>query len=815
MALEADKEILVNIKYQVTGQEAAVQSEQQLKQAIASDMTSLQGMLSDQAKGMQVNGDQMSAVSARLTANVKQYQDSYAQASVANTAATKGLNTELDKTNVSFRDIRYGLRGLEQVGMLMTAAGAGLTAAFVLPANEFVKTMGYADATSAQFLETQNQIKTSEFEIGQTAAQVMLPALKAGADIMDRVAQVVQSNPWIVQAALGVGTVLTVVGAITAIVSKLILAAAEIHEAIASGILTKIGIGAVGAEAGTAATAGEAGAAGAGTGAAAAAGVPVLPILAGLGLQLGLLAGETRVSIAGFEGLLTAIEKIDPAAQTGIEAFRKWYNEMVNAAHNLPIIGGLFPEMGGGAPSPSTAEGATVLGQNVPVGVSPEQYMQGMKEFDNYQKQITDAQARYDDQRLQITNQYGQQVADATASYESQRAQVITNYEDQVAKTERDFALQQQKAAEQYALQRQQSISQYNLQEKNRAQQHAEEMATLTTNFNRKLEDDAANRDAYAMVKDQQNYQDQVQQKNEQYKDQQSQAKSELDLRLKDDAQRYALERKYAQIEEQNRLADMAQAEQDRLAQMDAQHVLEMQKMAQQEQDKLAALDQNYQKEVDTLKTAFTDRLNAINPIILGDQAQFENAMKAQASAFASWISNYEQNVSNTPLFSAATAGQTTSGTIGEGSTAGGYGSPTTPGAGSIYTYNPATGTYGWSGGGGSGSTRTRAYQEGGYAPFGLYKLGDAPSGGPGGTEFVMNAATTRKAEQMMGGALTQESILNAMLASRMGTTGLRGGSVNVSVQSRSLSLAEVRDEINLAVDMKLGELLPAFGGQR
>jgi hypothetical protein len=62
---------------------------------------------------------------------------------------------------------------------------------------------------------------------------------------------------------------------------------------------------------------------------------------------------------------------------------------------------------------------------------------------------------------------------------------------------------------------------------------------------------------------------------------------------------------------------------------------------------------------------------------------------------------------------------------------------------------------------GAGGSWTKRA--AGGYADYGMYLLGDRPSGGRGPREFVMNGPTTAAAERIIGGSISQDALLNAL----------------------------------------------------
>jgi len=64
-------------------------------------------------------------------------------------------------------------------------------------------------------------------------------------------------------------------------------------------------------------------------------------------------------------------------------------------------------------------------------------------------------------------------------------------------------------------------------------------------------------------------------------------------------------------------------------------------------------------------------------------------------------------------------------------------------------------------GGGGAGGSYHKA--AGGYADYGQYLLGDNPFGGRGPREFVLSGRTTRAAEQMLGGQITQQGLIAAL----------------------------------------------------
>lgn len=705
-----------------------------------------------------------------------------ADAAVKNvTNSTKQLNGALDVTYSQFRALRFGAQGLMIAGQMLVALGAAMTAPFVLAANEYIKTVGRATVVGQQWADAQTRIKEDTLQIGEVAATAMLPALEKGADIMDRVAQIVAANPWIVQAALGVGTVLGAIGSLALIVSKLAMMIADMalfwsRIGGAEGIGAILGGGGVATgAAASAATGGGFAAAGAGGGLAAAA-AGAAPAVA-TALMVALAAELTRQGMNKALGTNQSFGDIWETARKGIfvvEAQLDSWNQKLGIMSQeqtdrdlkmTQSILGLNQALDQGAQAADDAHKQQLL------------QLSALPDFIQYQKQLADATAQYQQQRSDIITSTEQQIVDSTQQYEQQRAQTIQQYNQQVADATTQFTLQQAQALEQYNMQVANEEAQFRLQQKYAEYNHQLEMANLKAEYDTKIRNDTDSRDALALVRDQAAYQQAKSQKDAQYNEERAKAKAEEQLRLAEMANQFAEEQKFRTIEFQNRLAQMQQQEQDRLAQEDANHALEMEKMAAQEKDKLAKLDDQYKQETDKMKQAFVDRLNAINTEILGDTAQFNHAMEVQADAFAKWIHDYEVAVTQAPL-----------------------GSNPPP------LNNPPPTGGGGGGGGGGGNRRAL----GGYAAYGTYVLGDHPSGGPGDPEFVLDARTTRSMESMVGGRLTQEALMK--LAGSRGVAGGSVGTIVVQVNSRSLTLQDIRTEVSRTLDMKLRDLLPAFG---
>jgi hypothetical protein len=211
---DQEKNINVNVNYKTTGAQDAAQS------------FVLQGKAADEyyrklANNMASNGDTMAK-------DFQAFQNQYKSGTQQNQQVTQSFNNEVVKTTTNFRALRMEARELNQIGTFFTIAGGLLTGAIVADANNYVKTMGSINSESAKWLGYQNSIKESNLQIGRVATEAMLPAMKGAADLMQKIADIVQANPWLVQGALTVGGVLTVLGITTKVIAELVKVVADV-----------------------------------------------------------------------------------------------------------------------------------------------------------------------------------------------------------------------------------------------------------------------------------------------------------------------------------------------------------------------------------------------------------------------------------------------------------------------------------------------------------------------------------------------------------------------------------------------------------
>jgi hypothetical protein len=290
----------------------------------------------------------------------------------------------------------------------------------------------------------------------------------------------------------------------------------------------------------------------------------------------------------------------------------------------------------------------------------------------------------------------------------------------------------------------------YQEQEANAAAQHALQMQQLAETHADNVWSLASARDALGLVKEDEHYSQQVAAANAAYKLQQQEAAQAYADQLAAAAQAFADQQAQQQQAYDNQVADANAQEQKQLAQLDAAHELEMAKLQQQEADKLKQLDDAYKKQTADLKKNFLDVI----------QQMEHDAGVWILNDKAAYEAGGEADLAAFKAWILANEVVPPSGTTASG----------------------------------------------GYRSF----LGPGENGKP---EYVLSNHTTRAMESMLGGSLSQAKLLSAVMAARGGSGGMGGGNMNITVQGGSLTMRQVRMEIENALDSKLSDLIPAWGG--
>ncbi len=193
-------------------------------------------------------------VTPREFKKLSQEQQNAARTTLDAQKKLEAYNRELAKTEAKIQDLRRLGASIGQISQGMFLAGSAIVGAIYLSANKEAQRIkeagGEVDETTKRWLRAQDIIQRSYQRIGDTAMTAFLPLLEKAAELAEKTSKFVEENPDLVKAALNVGGALAVVGALGMAVSKGIIFAANLMNAANTlkqltgigGTLSKVGM---------------------------------------------------------------------------------------------------------------------------------------------------------------------------------------------------------------------------------------------------------------------------------------------------------------------------------------------------------------------------------------------------------------------------------------------------------------------------------------------------------------------------------------------------------------------------------------------
>lgn len=689
----------------------------------------------------------------------------FSQEGVDKTAQdVKRLNQNLEETKKRAQQAAEQAEKLSYVGMRLGATGASIMAPFLLAARTYVQNAGLAEQTSRRWIASTQDFERAQVRVGRVAAQQVLPLMEKAATLAGQIAKLAEQHPELVKAAIGIGGTLVAAGAAVTAVGQVAGTLARLQALGLFGAGGKL--------------------AGAGLGYAA----------AGIGgVGLGIAGAQTL----GYQG---------DAGQAGsdIMQFAK------RSAVMLPLLAvsglrdlGIVSDKAAQAVGKSAAEmagwgkAAESVGQTAAQQTEQLNRGQAVQAYVQYQKAAIQADKEYEQQRVETIADFGQKRADTEQQYEERRSQIVTDFSRDQAEALEDFnrsqqrarrdfiqsqaqaetdynrareqtmrqVLQQEAEAEtQYYQERSKRAADYNLETQRAEADHQRTMARMREDYQMQQEDAVGNRDAISFLRNQRQYEVQRRRAEQDYgteagrrsedyarqlaeleqsfAQQRTQRQAQAEQQLADQQTQYETQREQALAQYEQQRAD-AQADfeyqhqreleqqQARLAELDNEHTQALAKLEQQRSDALAKLDQKHQDEKAKLDQAFADQLLALDGFLGATQTKWDAFYATMGANLDAWM------VANTGRLQYQVPGRAA----------------------------------------------------GGYAGAGLYRLGER------GREFVLNADSTRRMEQLLPRGISQGGVLALAGAGaqfsqtvNIGTDGSYGGLLS-AIRSQTVSL--------------------------
>lgn len=651
------------------------------------------------------------------------------------------LETELDKVRAKSLAVQKSLidmsESAQQAGRDYTkifATGAGITGGIFAAAERYVRTAKVATSITEEWTSQTNKLQNSQSRIGATLAKEALPMLKQATELASRAATFVERNPEIVKAALNTGVAVATLGAVGMAVSKGVKLYADVKliavgaqqvlagklmsdaakaQLAAAGVSKVGGLGLGAAATGTAA----------GTTATAASSV-LLPIVTTV---VALLAGSylgTKLGNAGGKAIYGDQWK-DQGFGEAMKGAWETTRKIALLASPLHLVAGEAQKLGIisgetrtkifnleksilGLGESAAKKSVGVKGQ-LPAGfggnVSDDQ-RSIVDAYTDMLKEEKEATKQYASDRLSIITGANSNELQIIRNGARARSSIMQNYEKTILKITEDFQKSNAAAEQAYQQQRAQAIQAANIDIQRMEQDHKENMRKLLVEHNDRVNDLVGQRDALGLALENRSYNRKRKEEEDANAKAIARRRQDLAILLRDMAQNAAAERAARLAEYKQQMADAEEQKKEELKRLAEATRLESEANRKAKEQALRELDIQHKTEQTRRREAFVAYVRDLDAAMLGEQRRRQSYYKAMLADVEAFLAQYRKSL---------------------------------PGGSS-----------------GSGSLPIR--DSGGYASKGIYGLAQN-----GKTEYVLSGDTTRAAEKLIGGRLTQDGLLSAL----------------------------------------------------
>lgn len=692
--------------------------------------------------------------------------------------AAKNTKKEIrEQATEQRRFAELAMRASSRLGMAgrgMMYGGMGILTAGFAEANRYVSSTKKQTEATEEWSRATAMLARNRERVDEILVQQSLPIMREIAKISGQVANYVERNPQIVQAAITAGKVLISIGGIAILASKglrMVADASYVAATIKQNMAAKTMDGAAdkmlvasGNMKGGGVVAGAKGLMGKFTGGVTAmagttGGVVTLAaitgavaaglatVLSGVADKLGDVVekrfGRTAGGMVG--GAANAVLQMNPITgpmTTSINALKKMFPQLQEFSDKH--IGGLIDKLKDlGNKTDDAAESVNDLSNaagDLNLSAARDQIVDAYKSWKEDEARMTrEAETQRasiiknaEQQILASAQQYAQQVAGINAQHNKARTDIVTTYQQDLIQMEED-----------YQTNRAEIIKAGNEDLQKMQEQHKEQLEKMEKEHNDRVAELTAARDALGLAKENRRYADDKSELSGDFKKEMAERKKETAQRLQELADQYAKERAQRYEKYQQDLLDNEAARQAELKQAQETHQRELEEIQRAKAEQLKELQDSLNAERIRRREQFIAQVRDLDAAMLGERNlknNYYNAMLADANA---WLTQYRAALASLGGTAPASSGGSSSSTSSGGSSG--------TSSGNIVSSTWQKLLDSWN------SLVTR--DAGGYVQRGVYKM--AWDGKP---EFVLNGPTTKAAEKLIGGNLTQENVMRALV---------------------------------------------------
>lgn len=648
--------------------------------------------------------------------NKKIIQDLRNQARVMRAEAA-AITDDLRAAQVSIlRDLSGRIGDISTKSLV---AGAAIVGGIFAEVNRYVKEAPEATRETRAWAAAMEDLGRSRARIDNVLLKESLPLLQQAARVAREASRFVERNPEIVSAALKTGTVLAGLGAIGTLVSKGIKLVADVKSiALFSQQLAAAKLQDLAADKQLAAAQMRAGQAasipgGGGTGGALGAALPIAGVLA---VNTAVTVGLTKQFDAIDKLLINRFGAIGKTVTTGLETiltpFFPGIRHLREIQRESPKIVELAKKIFG--LGEQAKETSSAIEQATGVLAGSEHEAEVVAAFSKWKEDDARLVQEAAAERAKIIEEGERTIADITKRYTKQVTDINKRFNESRSEIIRDYNSDSTRAEEDYQRARADAIRDGQERLDELARERQERLERLEREGADRLDELARSRDALGLVKEQRRLEQERQEEIQAQNRQAAQIRRDTEARLAELARSFAEEQAQRRAQFEQALKENEAQRQEELKQAAELQAEEIRQAREAQAQKLRELQEGLNAERIRRREVFIAQIRDLDAALLGEtnlRRKHYNQTLIEAQAF---FNNYRRILTggSTSPFSSVTG------------TAGGY----------------------------------PIRDAGGYVDRGVYRMAWDRA-----REFVMSGPSTKAAEKIVGGSLTQENLMRAL----------------------------------------------------
>ncbi len=528
----------------------------------------------------------------------------------------------------SSRDIRDNLFNLRDVGEKLDRIGGaferfgrGILSPITSSMQSYLQTASPFDTVAFAWKQAQMDIQQSFMRIGAVATSELLPALRTAADLVAKIADLVERNPELIKAGLMLGGGLVAVGGLAQLAGQITMLI---------GVTKALNIPAL---------LGSLGSAG--------------------GALLNPYVGVTALVGAGAVAGYSALSRTDFGAQRNLQAAP---GQLATIAAYYSGRYGLFgSEERGQQWAMTIGRLAGVVEKHAEAAqrdaLATQQQLDAFAAYEQAQQQRTEYERKAQAERNQIIAEFAAQRVEIERNYENNRKSLIAQFAEQRARLMRDFARTERQAEQDYYQNRLKLSQNYRVDVQRAEEDHQRRLRQMRAEHDERLQELIENRDALGIVREKRAYERQRQEEEESYRIQAARRSEDFARQIQEMESQFAAQRQRRLEDYRLQLNDLVEQQRQRMAQLDIQRAEELKRLDEQQRRRLQQFDKQYQNELQQLRNAEQNRLNVLRMLALNDQALLQKTGAELTARYKAWLEQQVKGFLDTKPQRRATGG--------------------------------------------------------------------------------------------------------------------------------------------------------------